>query len=51
LKDWYPVSVGQLPIHEARLICQRSNIWWDAKQKLRYCNGSKPLIVELHLKK
>ena len=37
LKDWYPVSVGQLPIHEARLICQRSNIWWDAKQKLRYC--------------
>ncbi|MTJ22380.1 MAG: hypothetical protein AN485_02890 [Anabaena sp. MDT14b] len=38
LKDWYPVSVGQLPIHEARLICQRSNIWWDAKQKRRYCN-------------
>lgn len=37
LKDWYPVSVSQLPIHEARLICQRSNIWWDAKQKLRYC--------------
>jgi hypothetical protein len=37
LKDWYPVSGGQLPIHEARLICQRSNIWWDAKQKLRYC--------------
>lgn len=37
LKDWYPVSVAQLPIHEARLICQRSNIWWDAKQKLRYC--------------
>jgi hypothetical protein len=37
LKDCYPVSVGKLPIHEARLICQRSNIWWDAKQKLRYC--------------
>ena len=37
LKDWYQVSVGQLPIHEASLICQRSNIWWDAKQKLRYC--------------
>lgn len=36
LKDWYPVSVGQLPIHEARLICQRSNIWWDANQKRRY---------------
>ena len=20
------------------MICQRSNIWWDAKQKRRYCN-------------
>jgi hypothetical protein len=36
LQNWYPVSVGQLPIHLARLICQRSNCWWDAALRRRY---------------
>ncbi|MDJ0621293.1 MAG: S-4TM family putative pore-forming effector [Calothrix sp. MO_192.B10] len=36
LQNWYPISVGQLPIHLARIICQRSNIWWDAKLRRRY---------------
>ncbi len=36
LQNWYPVSVGQLPIHLARLICQRSNCWWDAELRRRY---------------
>lgn len=36
LENWYPVSVGQLPLHLARIICQRSNVWWDAKLRRRY---------------
>jgi len=36
LQNWYPVSVCQLPIHLARLICQRSNCWWDAELRRRY---------------
>lgn len=36
LQNWYPVIVGQLPIHLARIICQRSNCWWDAKLRRRY---------------
>lgn len=36
LQNWYPVSVGQLPIHLARLICQRCNCWWDAQLRRRY---------------
>lgn len=36
LQNWYPVSVGQLPIHQARIICQRSNVWWDAQLRRRY---------------
>jgi Flp pilus assembly protein TadB len=36
LQNWYPVSVGQLQIHLARLICQRSNCWWDAQLRRRY---------------
>ena len=36
LQNWYPVSVGRLPIHQARIICQRSNVWWDAQLRRRY---------------
>jgi hypothetical protein len=36
LIDWYAKDVGALPLHIARIICQRSNCWWDAKQRRRY---------------
>ena len=44
LQNWYPISVGQLPIYQARIICQRCNIWWDAKLRRRY---SKWIIIIL----
>ena len=44
LQDWYPISVGQLPIHQARIICQRSNVWWDAQLRRSY---SKWIIIIL----
>jgi len=44
LRDWYPISVCQLPLHQARIVCQRSNIWWDAKLRRRY---SKWIIIIL----
>lgn len=36
LRDWYCPLVGDLPLHIARVACQRSNCWWDAKQRRRY---------------
>lgn len=36
LQNWYPTGVGKLPIHQARIICQRSNVWWDAQLRRRY---------------
>ena len=36
LSNWYGKEVGFLPLHVARLACQRSNCWWDAKQRRRY---------------
>ncbi len=36
LQDWYPREVGKLPIHLARIICQRINCWWDAQLRQRY---------------
>jgi hypothetical protein len=36
LHDWYPAAVGVLPIASARVLCQRANCWWDARQRVRY---------------
>ena len=38
LVNWYPREVGSLPLHLARVACQRSNCWWDAKQRRRYAS-------------
>jgi hypothetical protein len=47
LQNWYPVSVGQLQIHLARLICQRTNCWWDAQLRRRYAVWGLVTIVGL----
>lgn len=36
LSNWYGPEVGCLPLHIARIACQRSNCWWDSKQRRRY---------------
>lgn len=36
LRDWYPLGVATLPMPLARLVCQRTNSWWDATQRRRY---------------
>lgn len=36
LKNWYPKDVGKLPLHLGRIVCQRSNCWWDAQLRRRY---------------
>ncbi|MEW6715722.1 MAG: S-4TM family putative pore-forming effector, partial [Nitrospirota bacterium] len=36
LKNWYPVSITPLPLHLARLVCQRTNCWWNSKLRRRY---------------
>ena len=36
LENWYPKDVGELPLHLGRVVCQRSNCWWDAQLRRRY---------------
>ncbi len=36
LKNWYAPTVGQLPLYDARLACQRENLWWDAELRRLY---------------
>ena len=49
LKDWYPISVGQLPLHYGRLICQRTNCWWDAQLRRRYVNWVEVVTILLSI--
>ncbi len=36
LKNWYPPIVEKIPLHLARLVCQRINCWWDSQLRRRY---------------
>lgn len=45
LTDWYPVSAGALPLYLARLVCQRSNLWWDANLRRRYAEAITVILV------
>jgi len=36
IKDWYSPKVGELPLKIGRILCQRTNCWWDSKLRQRY---------------
>lgn len=38
LVDWYPPILGTAPLHLARIVCQRTNLWYDATLRERYSN-------------
>jgi hypothetical protein len=44
LRDWYPVEVANIPLHLARLICQRTNLRYDSQLRRHY---SRYLIIGL----
>jgi SMODS-associating 4TM effector domain len=35
-RDWYPSVVGGLPLHLARLVCQRTNCVWSSKLRRQF---------------
>jgi hypothetical protein len=36
LRGWYPKAVGEVPLHLARIICQRTNLRYDSKLRRSY---------------
>lgn len=36
LTNWYAPVVSELPLEIGRVICQRTNCWWDSQQRRRY---------------
>lgn len=49
LTNWYDPYVGSLPLHIARLACQRTNCWWDAKQRRRYATWAIGIVSVIFL--
>jgi cell division protein FtsB len=47
LINWYPNAVGQLPVHLARIICQRSNCAWDSNLRRRYAGWLILLLIAM----
>lgn len=39
LKDWYSPAAAALPDHLSRIVCQRTNLWYDAKLRTAYSNS------------
>lgn len=39
LNNWYPVSVQDVPILWGTIICQRANVWWDAKLRRKFATS------------
>jgi SMODS-associating 4TM effector domain len=49
LRDWYPPVVGEVPLHLARIICQRTNLWYDSKLRRQYGGGVLGVTIGLTL--
>ena len=43
--DWYPLAVGKLPLTKARIVCQRTNVWYDSSLRHRYTSVIAILLV------
>ena len=39
LENWYDhAEIDSIPIHITRIACQRTNLWWDSKQRRSYAH-------------
>lgn len=38
IRDWYSSAVGHVPLHVARVMCQRANTWWDSRLRESYAS-------------
>jgi hypothetical protein len=36
IADWYPKNAAEVSLPQGRLVCQRSNLWWDSELRRRY---------------
>jgi hypothetical protein len=49
LSNWYAPVVDELPLQIGRIACQRSNCWWDSKQRRRYAAWIIGIVIAVFL--
>lgn len=49
LRSWYPVVVDNVPEVCGIIICQRSNVWWDARMRRKYALSIRVILVFIAL--
>lgn len=49
LVGWYPRAVGEIPLHLARLICQRTNLRYDSQLRRNYAGVLIGLVLSITL--
>ena len=49
LEAWYPEKVDELPIHLARIVCQRASCWWDGELRRKFSGYAATITAGLLL--
>lgn len=49
LKNWYPTVIEKVPEICGVIICQRSNVWWDARMRRKYAFSIRVILVSIAL--
>lgn len=49
LRKWYPVIIDKVPESCGIIICQRSNVWWDARMRRKYAFSIRVILVSIAL--
>lgn len=49
LKDWYPRVIDKVPEIFGVIICQRANVWWDARMRRKYAFFIRFILVSIAL--
>lgn len=49
LRNWYPVAIDKVPEIFGIIICQRSNVWWDARMRRKYALSIRVILVSVAL--
>jgi hypothetical protein len=47
LKSWYPIIIDSVPEIFGIVICQRSNVWWDARMRRKYALYIRIFLVSI----
>ncbi len=47
LRDWYPVAVGEVPMHVGRILCQRENLLYDGNVRKTYSRVLRAALVAI----